>query len=105
MEVFKTLLFFEGFDEGHAYHVPTIEHDGAWWLVGSWLEHHATQTRVPERIVRLTGLLFQEVRGHPYRFVLNNPLPKSVLDGEELPGYVVAMYPGLDQMKGPTKRN
>jgi hypothetical protein len=102
MEVFKTYLFFEGFDEGHPHLVETIFHEGAWWLVGSWLQHHATQTRVPERIVRLTGLQFEEVQGQPYRFLLNNGLPKPVLDGEARAGYVVAMYPGLGRTTEPT---
>jgi hypothetical protein len=95
MEVFKTYLFFEDSDEGHAQLVDTIFHEDSWWLVGSWLAHAPTRTRVPERIVRLSGLRFQEVKGQPFRFLLNNPLPKSVLDGESQAGYVVAMYPGL----------
>ncbi len=95
MDVFKTHLFFEDHDQGFPYLIDTIQYEEGWWLVGSWLVHNATQERIPERLVRLTGLRFQEVHGQPYRFLLNNSLPKSVLDGEERDGYVVATYPAL----------
>jgi hypothetical protein len=103
MDVFKTYLFFEGFDEGSSYLIDTIFLDGAWWLVGSWLEARATQERVPERLVRLSGLPHETVSGQRWRFLLNNPLPKSVLDGKARDGYVVANYRTLAHTR-PSKR-
>src|ERR1035437_8378938 len=93
MEVFKTYLFFEGFDEGNPYLIDTIFHEGAWWLVASWIAQYATRERAPERLVRLTGLHFEEVHGKPYRYLLNNSVPKSVFDGQAQAGYVVATNP------------
>lgn len=93
MEVFKTYLFFSGHDEGHPYLIDTISHQGAWWLVVSWLQSNATAGKIPEKLVRLEGLQFQEVENQPYRFLLNNALPKSVLDGTPQDGYVLAVHP------------
>lgn len=100
IETFKTFMFFEGFDEGNSYLTDTIWHEGAWWLVAKTFEHTATKERIPDRIVRLTGLRFQETQGEKYRFLLNNAMPKSVFDGVPQEGYVIASYPGLAQMKG-----
>jgi hypothetical protein len=92
-DIYKTYLFFSDFDQGHEYLIDTIHHDGAWWLVGSWLQDNATGARVPERLVRLTGLPHQEMTGQPFRFVLSNSISKSVLEGQEQDGFVILMLP------------
>ena len=104
MDVFKTHLFFEGFDEGSPYLIDTIFLGGEWWLVGSWLQANATGERVPERLVRLTGLPHQEASGQRYRFLLNNSLPKPVLDGEARDGFVVANYQALARSLAPRRK-
>lgn len=104
MDVVKTYLFFEGFDEGSAYLIDTIFLAGAWWLVGSWLVANATGERVPERLVRLTGLPHEEVSGQRHRFLLTNSLPKSVLDGEARDGYVAASYQALARSQPPKRK-
>jgi hypothetical protein len=104
MEIFKTHLFFSGHDEDHPYLIDTIFHEGHWWLVATWLQNHATGHRIPERIIQMDGLTvrFQEVDGEPYHFLLNNALPKSVLDGEPQSGYVIAIHPhALLHTQGP----
>lgn len=102
MKVFKTYLFFAGHDEGHPYLVDAIEHEGGWWLVASWLKSHATQEKIPERLVRLTGLPHREVEGLPYRFVLSNAIPKDVFDGTAQDGYVLATHPAaISHTQGP----
>jgi hypothetical protein len=103
MDVFKTYLFFEGFNDGSPYLIDTIFLDDTWWLVGSWLVPNATGEQVPERLVRLNGLPHEKASGQRWRFLLNNPLPKSVLDGEARNGYVVANYQALTD-KRPGKR-
>ncbi len=103
-EVFKSYLFFSGHDEGHPYLIDTIFHQGAWWLVASWLQQPTTGQTIPERLVQLDGktIRFQEVKGQSYRFLLNNALPKSVLDGVPQDGFVIATHPSaLGQSKGP----
>ena len=83
IKVEKTLLFFSDHDQGQSYLIDTIWHEGHWWLVGSWLAPHDGGQRLPERLVRLTGLRYEEVKNQPFRFLLNNAIPKSVLDGAE----------------------
>jgi hypothetical protein len=99
MKVVKTYLFFEDFDEGSPYLIDTIFLHSAWWLVGSWLVANDTGARTPERPVRLSGLPHERVSGHRYQFLLNNSLPKSVLDGEARDGYVVANYQALSRKR------
>lgn len=97
-EIFKTYLFFSGYDEGRPYLVDTIFYKNEWWLVSSWLESNDKKQKIPERLVRLTGLRFQEVDDERYRFLLNNAIPKSVFDGKKQDGYVIASYPVLDDI-------
>ena len=92
MEVFKTYVFFSDHDQGLPYEIETVEQGGQWWLVGSWRRDTATGERIPKRIVLLSALPHQEVEGQSFRFVLNQPIPKAVLDGEARTGYVAATY-------------
>jgi hypothetical protein len=103
MEVFKTLLFFSDFDQDYPHLVKTIRVGNSWWLIGKWLEVIATGERIPERLVRLDGLPHQEVENQPYRFVLNAPIPKAVLDGEDREGFVTATHPAVALLKATSK--
>ena len=99
MKTFKTYLFFSGYDEGTPYLIDTIFYENAWWLVASWIESNNKSEKIPERLVQLTGLRYQEVHEGNHRFVLNNSIPKSVFDGKEQEGYVVANYPVLSHIQ------
>ena len=107
LEVFKTHLYLD--DDlalAEPYLIETIFHEGAWWLVSEWIIQYATRERAPLRLVRLTGLSFEEVAGKPYRFELHTPIPKSVLDGQAQAGYVVATNPVLsDSPASNTKKS
>ena len=105
MEVFKTYLFFQGHDEGHEYLIDTIFYENEWWLVGNWLQSNDTGEKFPGTIVRLTGLQYQEVNVERYKFLLNNSLPKSVLNGEPQKGYVIKNYPMASDMPGPKTKH
>lgn len=100
MEIFKTHLFFSGHDEVHPYLVDTIFYKNEWWLVSSWIESNDKTEKIPERLVRLSGLRYQEVVGKEYRFLLNNAIPKSVFDGKKQEGYVISSYPVLEEIRG-----
>ena len=92
-KVLKTLVFFSDHDHGHSYLIDTVFLEGAWWLVGEWHPSHAKGVWQPKRLIRLTGLAHEEVSGQPYRFVLETPIPKAVLDGETKAGYAVVVLP------------
>lgn len=105
MEVYKTFLFFSGFDEEHSYLIDTIYFEGAWWLVASWFQARESGERIPNRLVRLDGLKYQEVNDECYRFLLNSSIPKSVMDGKPEEGYLIKQYPAVQEAEGPKSIN
>lgn len=105
MDIFKTYLFFSGYDEGNSYLVDTIFYNEEWWLVASWLENKSTGEKIPDRLVRLTGLRYQEVNDQRHRFLLNNAIRKSVMDGNPQEGFIIRQYPSVLKAKGPGSVN
>ncbi|MCL6484019.1 MAG: hypothetical protein I4O49_07515 [Janthinobacterium lividum] len=106
MEVFKTLGSFEGHDEGYLQLLDTVMHDGAWWLVATWLALGNTKVS-PERIIKLGGpkTSFHEVTGEQYRFVLTNAIPHSLFEGTHHDGYESLIHPAAISAAGPTSIN
>ena len=102
MDVCKTLAFFSDHELGARHLIDTIFYEGRWWLVGTWLQSTTTGDRVPETLVLLDALDHREIEEKPYRFVLNNEIPRAALRGEAREGYVVATYRVLDDTRGPT---
>lgn len=83
MKIYKTLMFFSDSDPGHIFACDTIESDGKFWLVPDWLDNIATKKRTPIRMICLDGIKHQRVAvGKPSDFVLNEPIPKCVFDGQ-----------------------
>ena len=70
--------------------LDTVKLDGAWWLVCSWRDQRRTR---PQRVIRLTGLQHEEVKGQPYRFLLSHPLPAELFSDVAVPGYHVEELP------------
>jgi hypothetical protein len=103
METFRTMVFLGG--QGTPQFIETIWHEGHWWLVATWLQHHATGDRIPERIIQMDGVLvrFQEVQDEPYRFLANNSIPISVFDGVPQAGYTISIHPSaIARTRGPS---
>ena len=69
-----------------------IYYKNAWWLVLAWTDDPSTGQEVPARLVQMSSLVYQEVQGLPYRFVVNTEFPKAVFDGEQTTGFVVEDY-------------
>lgn len=101
MEFFKTLITFSGFDEGFLQLCDTIWYKDAWWLVATAFEAPSTGHKIPDRIVRLSGLPYQEVNGPEYRFLLGTAIPISVFEGQMSEGYVIEYYPALADIQSP----
>lgn len=106
MEVFKTLGSFEVHDEGYMQLLDTVLHDGAWWLVATWLSRGNTKVH-PERIIKLGGpnTRFQEATGEPFRFILTNAIPHSLFEGTPHAGYEMMIHPAAALADGPTTRH
>lgn len=98
-KILKTLAFFSDIKNGIIYRVDTIEYKGTYWLVPGWLDNPAGGWRIPERIIRLDILPYQESPGGPADFVLNSGIPKSVFDGQIQPEqegqYIVIERPDI----------
>ena len=88
--MFKTYAFTD--DDPYPVLIDTFFHEEAWWLVVSWMANYEGGVRAPERLVRLSGLPFEEVKGKPYRFLLGKVLPRVVLDGKPQAGFIVKKY-------------
>ncbi len=81
-QIKKTLLAFEDEATGATYLTTTISYEGKLWLVPEWLENPKEGWSAPARIVCMDGLAYQSVEGADYQYVLNNPIPRLVYDGQ-----------------------
>lgn len=83
MKIYKTLYAFTDAELGKIFKCDTIEFEGKFWLVPTWLENIAEGTIKPERIICLDYLPHKRTSsGSPADFILNRPIPKCVFDGE-----------------------
>ena len=83
--VLKTLLFFSEDENGIIYRVDTIKYTGKIWLVPGWIDNPKAGWRIPERIICLEGLPYEETPGGSADFLLNGGIPRSVFNGQILP--------------------
>jgi hypothetical protein len=83
MEILKTLV---NFIEGGSLHMAdTIRYEDGLWIVLSRSEPQAEGLIMPSRIIRIDKLRHQSMAaGNHYGvdFVLNDPLPKGLFDGQ-----------------------
>ena len=93
MKIYKTAVIISGdpSTRGSVYKMDTIEHEGQMWLVPEWIDIPGEGWSTPVRIIRLDGLAHQKSAHRDYDYFLNNPLPKSVFDGE-IPTEVESEY-------------
>jgi hypothetical protein len=80
MKILKTLITFTDANLGIILKCDTIEFEGKYWLVPEWLENATTGKMQPLRIICLDLLPHQKTS--LVDFVLNDPIPKCVFDGE-----------------------
>ena len=83
-KVLKTIVIIQG--EGISLY-DTIEYEGKLWLVSKWLDIPSEGYSKPERIICLdalahTNAVYNHDRSVEADFVLDDPMPKSVFDGQ-----------------------
>jgi hypothetical protein len=83
----------------HEIHIcDVISHEGQFWLVPEWLDSQDGKWTKPARIVPLATMPHQQGTGYP-EFVVNDPIPKSVLFGrpspEEAHKFAIVEYPEI----------
>ncbi|WP_299321417.1 hypothetical protein [Parasphingopyxis sp.] len=82
--------------------LSVIEHEGALWIVTGWLGHKTRPVKRPVRLIRMTGLQYEELdpEQHGSDYLVNQPIPRGVLDGtiasEEATGFVVLDTPKIE---------
>lgn len=83
MKIYKTIVAISGDPEYHGQilRMDTIQYEGQMWLVAMWLDSPSEGFSVPERIICLDTLPHHISSFENADFVLNDPIPKSVLDG------------------------
>ena len=79
--------------------MDVIEYDGKFWLVPDWLDNSDRTMSRPTRIVSMEKLRHSRTPGANPEFVVEDPIPKFVFDGQIPPEqagmYVVVEYPGI----------
>ena len=101
--VAKAVYFIEGDEEAAEYQSMIIEHEGERWLVATWLQHRASGTRYPERIVPLRRLPHVTHENGLIRLGLLMPIAllQPEAPPELLQQFGAAIYPSLGQLPGP----
>ncbi len=101
MKILKTLVYFSGDLEfqGQICAMDTIEFEGKMWLVPVWLDNREEGFSYPARIILLDTLPHEKSRSPLEDFLLTDPLPKAVFDGQVPPeselDYVVVERPDI----------
>ena len=78
--------------------VDTVFYENAFWLVPNWLGNPVERWQMPRYTIRLTGHAYQEFgpdSDYPADFLLNEPIPKAVLDGEKESGWIIQTAPDI----------
>jgi hypothetical protein len=87
-------------DDGSIFQSDVIEHEGSFWLVPEWLDVPGRGVTMPRRIVSMATVRYQRTPGAHREFVVNDPIPKAVLDGrapsQEASKYDVRELPEIE---------
>lgn len=83
MRVLKTFVVISGSAEnrGKVYTLDTIRYEEKLWLVPYWYDLEGTGWSMPVRIIRFDHLQHQKSGGDEADYILNDAIPKDVLDG------------------------
>lgn len=95
MKIYKTLLGIEG-EIGHLSQMDTIEFEGRFWLVPSWLTNQTERYETPVRIICLSSLPHERASGIAADFVLTGQLPRVVVEGR-VPQEIESVYKVIDR--------
>ena len=88
MQIFNTIAAITGdpSEDGFVHRFDTIEHEGHWWIVPEWTEEIATKQKAPSLLIRPARGL---VRATQTDFSSPFPIPKAVLGGHQVQGWIV----------------
>jgi hypothetical protein len=97
VKIYTTAVSFSDVADGGIFKCDTIEYQGKMWLVPEWLENPKAGWTMPARIILLESLPHQTTTGNAFGdFVLNQPIPKAVFNGQQSGGiYIVLERPDI----------
>mgnify|MGYP007100080988 CR=1 FL=1 len=72
-------------DDGIAYIMDVVQHEGGLWLVPEWLVGNSRTHRLPRRMVSLAGCLVRHTPEGPAEWTVSDAIPKSIFDGSAPP--------------------
>lgn len=88
----KTLFIVAVMCENSILNVDGLRYEDNLWLVPKWLDYPLEKMSKPERMIRFDNLPHQELSGNSaHDFLLQQPIPKAVLDGETTEGFEVRL--------------
>jgi len=109
-KIFKTDLAISGDPalKGQILRMDTIKYKDMFWLVGRWALEERGKWITPELLICLSTLAHQKSPHPNADFILNEPIPKAVLDGQ-IPkqlesAYDVVEYPEV-KVRNPLEVN
>lgn len=78
--------------ENSVLNVDGMSYENKLWLVPKWLDYPLEKMSKPERMIRFDNLPFDQLEANSlHDFLLQEPIPKAVLDGETTAGFEVLL--------------
>ena len=78
--------------ENSILNVDGMTYEKKLWLVPKWLHYPLEKMSKPERMIRFDNLPFDSIDGNSlHDFLLQEPIPRAVLDGETTEGFEVLL--------------
>jgi len=78
--------------ENSVFTVDGMSYENKLWLVPKWLDYPLEKMSKPERMIRFDNLPFdQQQENSPHDFLLQEPIPRDVLDGKTTEGFEVLL--------------
>ena len=88
----KILLVVAVMCESSVLTVDGLSYDNKLWLVPNWLDYPQEGMSRPERMIRFDNLPLDQLEENSlYDFLLQEPVPRDVLDGKTTLGFEVLL--------------
>lgn len=92
LENMKTIFVVAVMCENSVLNVDGMLYENKLWLVPKWLDYPLEKMSKPERMIRFDVLPFDQLQENSlHDFLLQEPIPKAVLDGETTDGFEVLL--------------
>jgi hypothetical protein len=94
MAIYRATIIIETDGTHTIEQMDVIEFDGQFWLVPEWFDNPSLGVTVPARIISLAAIPHYHLIDSS-QFVVENPISRSIFEGEEDRGFVVLERPAI----------